>query len=167
MGFEIIRFILVLSFVHITIWTKKSEITLLTVWVSNLGPTFEYITQVMYGSRFPSTGPGSRVRIWVGPISVTHTVHARFSWNFVSFNWLGENSKVFQVFPGILSVSIDLERTLKFSRFFLELCWASFYWLRKSALFQVFSGIHNFSGNSIDKKVYIGVTPYRISNSNL
>ena len=77
MGFEIIRFILVLSFVHITIWTKKSEITLLTVWVSNLGPTFEYITQVMYGSRFPSTGPGSRVRIWVGPISVTHTVLLR------------------------------------------------------------------------------------------
>ena len=25
-------------------------------------------------SRFPSTGPGSRVRKWVGPISVTHTV---------------------------------------------------------------------------------------------
>jgi hypothetical protein len=57
---------------------------LYNVWVTDIGPTFEYIneygshTRDLFRSRFPSTGPGSRVRKWVGPISVTHTVYSFF-----------------------------------------------------------------------------------------
>ena len=47
---------------------------LYNVWVTDIGPTFEYINE--YG--FPSTGPGSRVRKWVGPILLTHTVVQAF-----------------------------------------------------------------------------------------
>ena len=37
-------------------------------------PEYGSHTRDLFRSRFPSTGPGSQVRKWVGPISVTHTV---------------------------------------------------------------------------------------------